>query len=172
MKKIVYRNRYLSIERETYRIRGRTAEVFREIKPDIVIVVPRLPDCRFLMERQYRHAIKKYLYEFPAGQVDLGETPKTAAARELEEETGYRARRLTPLSEFYWIPGSSYQKHIFFYADVADKGKRHLDDTEEISIVKMDGTSFEKAMRSGKIRDGKTALGFLLYSKYLAGKQS
>jgi ADP-ribose pyrophosphatase len=170
MKRTVYKNKYLSIEHEIFKARGKTAEVFREVKPDIVIVVPRLKDGMFLLERQYRHSIKKYLYEFPAGAVDKGESPAAAAARELEEETGYKAKGLRLMSGFYWIPASSYQKHIYFCADVAGKGKKHLDDTEEISLVRMSPRTVERLLKGGKIRDGKTALAFLLYSKYFAGK--
>src|SRR5271154_7001098 len=59
-----------------------------------VVVLPVLPDGRIVLIRQYRHATRGYLWELVAGRMDDGETPKQAAARELIEETGYRAKRL------------------------------------------------------------------------------
>src|SRR5271157_4260141 len=127
MRKTVYKNRYISVERDTFRVRGKEVEIFREVRRDAVVIVPRLRDGRFLLERQRRHALGKMIYEFPAGHVEKGETPRSAAVRELEEETGYRVRKIAPLSEFYWIPGSSSVRLFFFRAEVEEKGKRHLD---------------------------------------------
>jgi ADP-ribose pyrophosphatase len=166
MRKVVYKNRYLSIERETCKVRGKENEFFRLVEPDVVVIVPLLLDGRFLMERQYRHPIRKWLYEFPAGHIERGETPKAAAVRELEEETGYRAAKIAPLPEFYWTPGSGQQRYFFFHATVDKKGKRSLDDTEEIRLVKIGAATLEKMVHGGRIRDGMTALAFLLYSKY------
>ncbi len=55
--------------------------------------MPQLRDGRFLVERNYRHVLKQRMYEFPAGYVEKGETPKAAALRELKEETGYGVRK-------------------------------------------------------------------------------
>src|SRR5713226_5298546 len=62
--------------------------------PGSVVILPVLPDGRILLIRQYRHAARQYLWELVAGRMDPGETPKKAAARELIEETGYRAKRM------------------------------------------------------------------------------
>src|SRR5258708_38698686 len=61
--------------------------------PGSVVVLPVLPDGRILMIRQYRHAARQSLWELVAGRIDAGESPRKAAARELIEETGYRARK-------------------------------------------------------------------------------
>src|SRR6516162_2081571 len=61
--------------------------------PGSVVILPVLADGRIVMVRQYRHAARQYLWELVAGRMDPGETPKKAAARELMEETGYRAKR-------------------------------------------------------------------------------
>src|SRR5690348_12345731 len=60
--------------------------------PGSVVVLPVLPDGRILLIEQYRHATRQNLWELVAGRMDPGETPKEAAARELIEETGFRAR--------------------------------------------------------------------------------
>src|SRR5215469_16736322 len=58
-----------------------------------------------VMERQYRHAARRFLWEVPAGKLDPGEDPLEGAKRELEEETGYRAKKWTELVEYYASPG-------------------------------------------------------------------
>src|SRR6266478_5862859 len=61
--------------------------------PGSVVVLPVLPDGRIVLIRQFRYAAKQYLWELVAGRIDAGESPRKAAARELIEETGYRARK-------------------------------------------------------------------------------
>ncbi len=64
-------------------------------------------DPWIVMERQYRHAAQQYLWELPAGKLEPGEDPLAGAQRELEEETGYRAKKWKPLVEYYGSPGLS-----------------------------------------------------------------
>src|ERR1700682_2465781 len=70
-----------------------------------VVVLPVLPDGRVVLIRQYRHAARQYLWELVAGRMDHGESPRKAAARELIEETGYRAKRFRIFLDFYPSPG-------------------------------------------------------------------
>ncbi len=75
-----------------------------------VVVISHLPDGRVILVRQYRHAVKESLWELVAGGIEPGETPRQSARRELQEETGYRARTLKPLLEFYPSPGILSEK--------------------------------------------------------------
>src|ERR1700676_3526002 len=70
-----------------------------------VVVLPVLPDGRVVLIRQYRHAARTFLWELVAGRIDEGESPRKAAARELIEETGYRARRFRIFLDFFPSPG-------------------------------------------------------------------
>src|SRR5215470_12005570 len=63
--------------------------------PGSVVVLPVLPDGKVVLVRQYRHAAGQYMWELVAGRLEKGESPKNGGARELAEETGYRAKRLT-----------------------------------------------------------------------------
>ena len=69
------------------------------------------------MERQYRHAANQYLWELPAGKLEPGEDPLTGAQRELEEETGYRAKKWKPLVEYYASPGFLGESMKVFLAE-------------------------------------------------------
>src|SRR2546429_7652906 len=82
--------------------------------PGSVVVLPVLADGRILLIQQYRHATRQYLWELVAGRMDPGETPKAAAARELIEETGYRAKRFRIFLTFFRLPVSSKNACSFF----------------------------------------------------------
>jgi ADP-ribose pyrophosphatase len=73
--------------------------------PGSVVVLPVLPDGRILLIRQYRYAARQYLWELVAGRIDAGENPREAAARELIEETGYRAKRFRIFLDVFPTPG-------------------------------------------------------------------
>ena len=70
-----------------------------------------------VMERQYRHAANQYLWELPAGKLDAGEEPLAGAQRELEEETGYRAKKWRPLVEYFASPGFLGESMKVFLAE-------------------------------------------------------
>jgi 8-oxo-dGTP pyrophosphatase MutT (NUDIX family) len=87
-------------------------------------------DC-FLMVRQYRHGLGRAVWEFPGGMVDPGEDPAAAAARELEEETGWKARTLTPLGSSNPNPAFMTNHVTTYRAEGLERaGAVHLDDRE------------------------------------------
>src|SRR5260370_7540233 len=73
--------------------------------PGSVVVLPVRSDGRIVLVRQYRHAIRLYMWELVAGRIDPGERVRQAAARELMEETGYRARRFRVFLDVFPTPG-------------------------------------------------------------------
>ncbi|MFQ5723811.1 MAG: NUDIX hydrolase, partial [Terriglobia bacterium] len=81
-----------------------------------VAVLAMFPDGRLLLVRQYRYPADDFLWELVAGHIERGESPRAAARRELAEETGYRARRLERLVEFYPSPGFLGEKMIVYRA--------------------------------------------------------
>ena len=116
---------------------------------------------RLLMVRQYRYAIGQELLEIPAGKIDPGETPEQCAARELVEETGYRAGKLTELGVVYPIAAYSSEAQYLFYAENLTPDKQHLDEDEFLSVEHVDfATAFDMVM-NGEITDSKTQIGIL-----------
>ena len=91
-------------------------------------------DPWIVMERQYRHAAKQYLWELPAGKLDPGEDPLAGAQRELEEETGYRAKKWKPLVEYYGSPGFLGESMKVFLAEGLVAGDAHPEDDEDIEF--------------------------------------
>ena len=102
---------------------------------DAVVVVPRLPDGRLLLERIYRHPYRTWLHEFPAGGIEPGEDACAAGARELTEETGWIAGRTTLLHRFEALPGLLRMRlHLVLAEDLRDGGQRKLEDAEFIQV--------------------------------------
>ena len=118
---------------------------------------------RILLVRQYRVPARAYLWELPAGKVDAGETPLQAARRELIEETGYRAKHWKKLVSFYPSPGFIAERMTIFLATGLTAGEATPMDDERIETRWFTGQEIQRAIRSGKILDGKTMLGYLIW---------
>ncbi len=100
--------------------------------PGSVVVLPVLPDGRILLIQQYRHATRQYLWELVAGRMDPGETPKVAAARELIEETGYRAKRLRVFLDVFPTPGFLEERMFILLAEGLTAGEAEPEEDEKI----------------------------------------
>ncbi len=138
--------------------------------PGSVVVLPVLPDGKVLLIQQYRHAAKQYLWELVAGRIDEGETAREAAERELKEETGYGAKNLEMLLEFFPTPGFLEEEMFLFLAEGLTPGKASPEDDEKIIARAYDHKQLEGMLQKKKLRDAKTIAGILYYLRYLAGK--
>jgi len=111
---------------------------------------------RVLLERQYRHAAKDYLWEIPAGRIDPGENELEAAKRELIEETGYRASRWRRILKFYASPGFVAETMAVFLATGLRRGEAEPEDDEIIHNRMFPLPIAVNMVIKGTIRDGKT----------------
>ena len=118
---------------------------------------------RILLVRQYRLPANAYLWELPAGRLDPGEKPLQAAKRELQEETGYRARRWKKLTSFYPSPGYVSEKMTIFLATELTAGEAQPMEDERIECRWFTAKDLEQEIRSNKIQDSKTMVGYLLW---------
>ena len=156
---VVYRGRVFEVWRETYR--GHVVE--KVVYRGAVVIVPVEGD-RLLLIRQYRPVVGEYLYEFPAGTLEPGESPEECALRELEEETGYRASILEKLGSFYSSPGYSTEVLHAYLATGLKRGSARPDEDEEIEgIVTFGVEELLRMVRDGEIKDAKTVTAFTLY---------
>jgi ADP-ribose pyrophosphatase len=124
-----------------------------------------------VMERQYRHAAGRFLWELPAGKLDQGEDALTGAQRELQEETGYRAEKWKPLVEYYASPGFLGESMKVFLAEGLVAGDASPEDDEKIELRLVKLSEVVKLIEKGAILDGKTLCGVLLYARKLAAKK-
>lgn len=131
--------------------------------PGAVAVLAVLDDGRLVLVRNNRVAVGRALLEFCAGKLERGEDPRHAAARELEEETGYAAGSLERIGEFFTSPGFTDERmHVFLATELRPVPQR-LEPGEEIEVVLMDCAEFERAMAAGAVEDGKSLGAYLLW---------
>ena len=126
------------------------------VHPGAVVMVPILEDGRIVMIRNYRHSVEEELLELPAGTRSPGESPIETARRELEEETGYRAESMHPLTEFYTSPGICTERmHAFVATHLTHVGQR-LEEGEQIRPEIVEDAAARRMIADGALRDGKT----------------
>lgn len=121
---------------------------------------------RILLVRQYRLPARKSMWELPAGRIDSGEKPLQAAKRELIEETGFRAKKWKKLAEYYPSPGFLAEKMSLFLATNLTEGDARPMEDERIEKRWFKAKEIDEEIRKGKVIDGKTITGFLLWKRY------
>jgi ADP-ribose pyrophosphatase len=122
-------------------------------------------DPWIVIERQYRHAAGQYLWELPAGKLDAGETPLEGAKRELAEETGYHAKKWSPLVEYFASPGFLGEAMKVFLAEGLIAGDATPEEDEHIDFRLVKLSELLDLVDQGKIIDGKTLTTVLLYAR-------
>jgi ADP-ribose pyrophosphatase len=154
--------------RESYRdvIRHNGSVVIFAIDPG-----KKKKDPWIVIERQYRHAAGQFLWELPAGKLDVGETPVDGAKRELSEETGYQAKKWSQLVEYFASPGFLGESMKVFLAEGLVAGDAHPEDDEHIDFRLVKLSEVLELVDKGKIIDGKTLTSVLLYARQLGVKR-
>ncbi len=128
-------------------------------------------DPWIVMERQYRHAANRFLWELPAGKLDPGEEPLAGAQRELEEETGYRAKKWKLMVEYFASPGFLGESMKVFLAEGLVPGDAHPEEDEDIELRLIKLSDILKQIEKGNIMDGKTLACVLLYARLKGNKK-
>jgi len=141
--------------------------------PGVAVILPILDDGKILMMRQYRYALDGELWELPAGTmagreegrfVTSEETPEECAARELEEETGWRAARLVPLGEAYAMPGMTDEMLHCFAARGLTRTRHDRDAGELIREIRpMTEEELRQMVAGNQIRDAKTLVALMFH---------
>ncbi len=148
-------------ERDVELPNGHTVKLEIVHHPGAAAVIPLHDDGTVTLVHQYRHAAGGWLYELPAGLLEDGEDPAACAARELAEETGLTAGRLTPLITYHTTPGFSDEVvHLFVATDLTE-GEASLDHDEVLECVRMPVADAIARIGTGGITDGKTVIGLL-----------
>jgi ADP-ribose pyrophosphatase len=139
-------------------------DFFVVVRPEIAVVLPITNNQEIVFVRQYRHGVGEILLELPAGSFDPNtEDAATAAMRELEEETGYIAAKVTLLGIQYDNPVKDTNKiHLFLAENVMHTGKQKLDTTEDIEVVLIPQESVLNKVMQGEICVAGTVAALLL----------
>lgn len=127
------------------------------IHPGAVVVLPLTADGQIVFIRNHRWQIGATLVELPAGTCDKPDEPlEVAAARELAEEAGYSARRLTRLGSLYAAPGGSTEVMHFFVAEGLEWVGQRLEPDEQIEVFTLPIAEALRRLREGAFADMKT----------------
>jgi 8-oxo-dGTP pyrophosphatase MutT (NUDIX family) len=156
----IHRGRIIDVSTETLRYaNGREYDLDFVRHPGAAAVVAVDGLGRVCLVRQYRHGIMDFLWEIPAGKLDLKEPPQLCAARELAEETGVSAKRWTSLGTYLPAPGIFNEViHLYLARDI-EIGASAPDADEELELQWLPMTEAVTKVQNGEWNDGKTALG-------------
>jgi ADP-ribose pyrophosphatase len=136
--------------------------------PGSVVVMPVLEDGRIILIQQYRYAARQFLWELVAGRIDPGETVRQGAARELIEETGYRAKRFREFLDIFPSPGFLEERMHILVAEGLTLGKAEPEEDERITAKAFTRVELERMIRRRTLRDAKSIAGLLYYFRFLA----
>ena len=162
----IYNGRVVKLDLERVTLpNGATVELEIIRHPGAAAIVPMKDPGTVVLIRQYRHAVGGYIYEIPAGKLHPGEDPQACAARELEEEIGYRPTSLEHLITFFTTPGFTDEIIHIYRATGLIPGTQNLDHDEVLELVELPLEEAIARIADGTIRDGKTIIG--LQTAYL-----
>lgn len=167
----IYVGKLVKLYLETFEQPG-GQRIGREIvrHPGAVAMVPLLPDFQVMLVRQFRAAAGKtgkILLEIPAGTLEPGEDPLAAAARELQEEIGFKPGRLERIGGEFMAPGyTSEYIHLFLATDLTPS-RLEQDADERIDVVTLPLDEVVRRIMSGEIDDAKTITSLLMVARRL-----
>ena len=166
MTKNIYKGRIVTLNLETVTLpNGATVELEIIRHPGAAAIVPLKDERTVVLIRQYRHAAGGFIYEIPAGKLHPGEDPRACAARELEEEIGYRVSSLELLASIFTAPGFADEVIHIYQGTGLTPGTQNLSPDEVLDVIELSLDRAIAMIHDGTIRDGKTIVG--LQTAYL-----
>ena len=137
------------------------------IHPGAVGILAFASPQRILLVKQFRYPVGEFTFEIPAGKLTKGEDPLACVARELEEETGYVAKKVQKLASFW--PTAAFSNEIIhlYVAEELTPTQMNPDDDEFLELVKVSPRELEAMIRHEKIRDSKTLIAYLVWTSGL-----
>lgn len=162
---IIHHGRILDLAREVHRMPDNREAGFEIIRhPGGAAALPVMDDGRLLLIHQFRPAAQNYVYEIPAGRLEVGEDAASCVARELQEEIGYRPQHLEPLGYVYSSVGFCNERIYLFIATQLQQTltAHEADEYIEPLVVTLDEAL--KMISTGLITDAKTQIALLRYA--------
>lgn len=137
------------------------------VHPGGAVVVPIKNDEKIVMVNQFRYPFQKFLLELPAGKLDKNEKPIDSAVRELEEETGYKAKKIIKLGSICTTPGYSTEVlHIYLAKDLVPGSYNREEGEHGMEVFELTLEEIERKILLGEIVDSKSICGVQLYKLY------
>ena len=154
---VVYNGRVMTILKDDVELSDGTKS-FREVAVHSggVVIVALKDENTILLVKQYRYPLKQVNIELPAGKLEVGEDPNEACERELEEETGYRAKIWKPLGYVNTTPGICTEKLYLYLAKELEFVGEKPDQGEIIKAFECNLNDVKLMIKNGEINDAKT----------------
>jgi len=166
----IYGGIFLNMKRDQVRLPdGELAAREYLTHPGAVAVLALLDDGRVLLERQYRYPIAKACIEIPAGKLEIGEDHLLCAQRELEEETGYTAKKWSYIRRIHPVISYSTEFIDIYLAEDLVAGNSHLDDEEFLDVFAAPLEQLLAWVEEGEITDVKTTISAYWLDRYRRG---
>ncbi len=161
-RKAIYKGKIFDVVEDTIEFEdGSITKWDLVVHPGACAIVPITDDNEVILVRQYRNAEDGEVLEIPAGKLEKGEDPENCAIRELEEETGYKAKVFEKICTTYSAIGFSNEKLHIYKATKLIKGIQKLDHDEYIKIEKYPVDRAVEMIFEGIIKDSKSIIGIL-----------
>jgi ADP-ribose pyrophosphatase len=166
-RELMYKGTIVDIYKDTMRFSNGKTEEWDLVshRMGAAAVLPVLPDGKILMVRQYRNALERETLEIPAGaRNSRTEDTRVSAARELEEETGYHAKKVSYLLSLRTTVAFCDEFIDVYLAEELEPGRQHLDEGESIDVAAYELTELCRMVYEGRIQDAKTVAAIMAYS--------
>ncbi len=159
----IYDGKILSVKKFTVLLSNGEKSLREEVEHTGGSCVLAVKDGFLYLVSQYRLSVKRDTLELPAGKKNEGEDPEITAIRELKEETGLVAKKLTKISSILPTPGYSNEVIHVYFCDEFENGENSLDEGEFLNVHKIKVKDAFSLLDSGKIQDAKTVIALLYY---------
>ncbi|WP_261836134.1 NUDIX hydrolase [Vibrio ishigakensis] len=158
MRKIIHKWKNLALTEETLTLPNNVSTAHTSVDhPGAVVILAKLDDKTILLLNQYRPSLKEWLLEIPAGTLEPSENPLPAAKRELEEETGYRAKRWHSLGKLTPMAGFCNEvQYLFVAEELSLSNSLTQDEDEVIEVQKVPVADLLKMIQDERVTDAKT----------------
>lgn len=164
----IYKGTLLDVRRDEITLPNGKTSAREYIKhPGAACIIPVLPDGNIALIKQYRYPVQSEMIELPAGKLDPGEKPEACAKRELEEEIGYSAGKLTFVCNIHPAIGFASEKMWIYLAEDLVKTVENTDHDEFLVLMPTHLDDAIKMVWDGKITDVKTIIGLLWAERLL-----
>lgn len=165
-RELKFKGKIIDFYQDTIEVNGDHTVIWDFIRhKGAAAVVPVTDDGKILMVRQYRNALDRYTLEIPAGALDAEDEPGLlCAARELEEETGYRSENLEWLITLRTTVAFCNERIEVYVAKDLIPSKQHLDEDEFIDLKAYSMDELKEKIFTGEIEDAKTVASLMAYA--------
>lgn len=162
-RRILYHGRKIDLALQAVRLNDGTLEE-REVvlHRGAVALVPMVDDDHVCLVKNDRYAVGQTLIEVPAGTLDIGESPDATAARELTEETGYHAGRITRIADWFVSPGVMSERMFLYVCEELTPGPADLQPDERLEPLVVPWDEAVRMVHDARITDAKSMLAILL----------